>query len=75
MRRSSMKQRAVTEHRTEPNIVITIVFIGRGLLSRLSVHYNLTRAQLQRNNTARVLIIRERRLHWLNKGRPFVYLT
>ena len=35
MRRSSMKLSAVIAHSTDPNEIITIVSIGRGLLPRL----------------------------------------
>jgi hypothetical protein len=38
MRRSSMKLSAVTEHNTDPNMIITIVSIGRELLPRLSMY-------------------------------------
>jgi hypothetical protein len=34
MRRSSMKHSPLTEHNTDPNMIITIVSIGRGLLPR-----------------------------------------
>jgi len=34
MRRSSIKIKALIEHSTDPNIIITIVSIGRGLLPR-----------------------------------------
>lgn len=35
IRRSSIKLSAVTEHNTEPNMIITIISIGRELLPRL----------------------------------------
>jgi hypothetical protein len=36
-----MKLSAVTEHNTDPNMIITIVSIGRGLLPRLSMYQTL----------------------------------
>jgi hypothetical protein len=42
MRRSSMKLSADTEHNTDPNMIITIVSIGRELLPHLPMYQTLS---------------------------------